>query len=103
MKFVLYLLLIALIFSMIGAHRSVKAARSAQEKQFVMRTTLAGWLLGFLLLAAIVFLPTRLLVLLMLPFAAVAMSLVRAWQSTRTRLREERAAAMDFERMKRVG
>ena len=103
MKFVLYILLIALIFTAIGAHRSVKHSRSPREKQFIMRTTLAAWLLGFLILAAVVFLPTRLIVLLMLPIAAVALSLARAWQNTRTRLREERAAAMDFERMKRVG
>ena len=102
MKFATYLLLGVLVFAILRTHRSVQRCESPRERNFVIRTSVALWLAGILLAVALVFLPNRGRVVMLLPGLFLALSVTRALRNSRHRLREERAGRVDLEKMKRI-
>lgn len=102
MKIEIYLLLAVLLFGVWKTHRSVGRSQSSAERFFAIRASAFTWLVGAALLAAFVFSPNRLRVLLLLPAFVVVLSIAKFWQKSRERLRRERQERVDFERMKRV-
>lgn len=102
MKFVTYLLLGTLIFAILRTHRGVKRAQTPKERAFVIRTSATAWMLGFLFVLALTFLPNKGRVMLMLPGFFLTVSLGKAWQNSRKQLRERQTQAVDLEKMKRV-
>ncbi len=102
MKFVTYLLLGSLIFGIFRTRRGVKRAQTAKERAFIIRTAATAWLLGFLFVLALTFLPNKGRVLLMLPGFFLTVTLGKAWQNSRKQLRERQAQTVDLEKMKRA-
>ena len=102
MKYIALALLIILAFGVFGTHRTIQRSASERERQFVMRSSIFGWAMAFLILAGVFFLPGRALVLLLIPACVLGASFVRACKNTRLRLRAEEAARFDIDRMKRV-
>ena len=103
MKIGIYLLLALLIFGIFKTHRSVQHSKSEEERSFSIRVSAFAWVLGILLLAVLLFLPTAgMKVVFLLPVFAVAMTLARFWKNGRERLRREQQERMDLERMRRV-
>jgi hypothetical protein len=102
MKFATFLLLGVLVFAILRTHRNVQRCESPRERSFVIRTSVALWIAGILLAVALIFLPNRGRVLMLLPGVFVALSVTRALRNSRHRLREERAGRVDLEKMKRV-
>jgi hypothetical protein len=101
-KFETYLILALLIFGIWKTHRSVQRSHTVQERAFTMRASIFSWFVGFLLLAAFLFLPARALMLLLLPVAFGMLSVTKLLRDSRNRLRREQQERVDIERMKRV-
>jgi hypothetical protein len=101
-KFETYLLLGVLIYFVWKTNRSVRISRSAQERYFALRASIFMWFVGFLLLAAFLFLPNKARVLLLLPVVFGGLSLARFFRDTRARLRRETQDRVDVDRMKRI-
>lgn len=101
-KYVSLLLLIILAIGLFGTQRSVKRSTSERERQFVIRTSAALWIVGIIAVAVLVFLSFRMVLLLLLPAFVLGMSLLRGWHHTRERLRREDSQRVDIERMKRI-
>jgi quinol-cytochrome oxidoreductase complex cytochrome b subunit len=101
-RFLLFLLLpvvlvgLGLFAPMLDARRT----RSEQERAVALRMTLFAWLIGLLLLGALILLPNKQRVLMLVPVFVTAVFLGRLWR--RVRLRARRDAEVDLERMKRV-
>lgn len=76
--------------------------RSAAEKSLAMRFTIFSWILAFVFVVAILFLPNKGRVLMLVPVFIAGMTLARWWQSSRERLRREEAEASDFARARRI-
>jgi Flp pilus assembly protein TadB len=76
--------------------------RSAAERSFALRFTIFSWLLAFIFILAILFLPNKGRVLMLVPVFIVGMSLAKWWQNTRERLRRDAEAATSFERARRI-
>ena len=76
--------------------------RSPVERSFAMRFTIFSWLLAFIFIVAILFLPNKGRVLMLIPVFLAGMSLAKWWQNTRERLRRESEAASNFERARRI-
>ncbi len=102
MKIETYLLLALLIFGIFKTQRTVKQSQSAQERFFAIRASVFTWIVGFLLLAAFLFLPGKQRILFLLPAFIVVISLARFWKNARTRLQREHEERDHLERMKRV-
>ena len=102
MKFVTWLLVIALATAVFGTHRSVRASRSEAERFFAMRVALVSWLAGFAFLLALMFLPNKQRVLLLIPIFFSAVTLAKVWRNGRARLRRETDERERLDRMKRV-
>ena len=102
MKFETYLILALLIFGIWKTNRSVRRSQTMQERSFTMRASIFAWFVGFLLLAAVLFLPFRALMLLLLPVGFGVLSITKFLRDARTRLRQEQQGRVDLERMKRV-
>ena len=102
MKFETYLLLAVVVFFVWKTNRSVQISRTAQERHFVLRTSIFTWFVGFLLLAALLFLPFKALVLLSIPAVFGVLSLSRFLRDARNRLRQAEQGRVDLERMKRI-
>ena len=102
MKFEIYLLLALLIFGIWKTQRSVQHSQTVQERAFTVRTSIFSWFVGFLLLAAVLFLPFRALMLLMLPIGFGVIGMAKFLRDARTRLRREEQERVNLERMKRV-
>lgn len=102
MKFEIYLLLALLIFGIWKTNRSVQRSQTAQERAFTVRTSIFSWFVGFILLAALILLPLRALMLLLLPVAFGVLSITKFLHDARARLRREQQGRVDIERMKRV-
>lgn len=77
-------------------------AGSAAERAFTIRFTVFTWLIGFLFVAAFLFLPNKGRVIMLLPVFLVAVSLAKWWKNSRARLRREAAMDLNFERARRV-
>jgi L-asparagine transporter-like permease len=102
MNLLTYIMIGFLIWSAFTTQRSVQQSRTPQERAFVIRATAICWLVGFLFVLALIFLPNKGRVVMMLPAFFIAVALGKAWRNTRERLRREEQQRVDFERMKRV-
>jgi len=102
MKFAIWLLVLVLIIGIFSTHRSVRRSRSEAERVFAIRLALFSWLAGFVFFVALMFLPNKQRVLLMIPIFLVAVSVAKLWRDGRARLRREHEERDRFERMKRV-
>src|SRR5687767_11276490 len=96
MKFVLCIVLIAIIFGAMRTQRQLRQSRNEQERAFVIRTVAAIALFTIVFTTLLLFLPNKARVLLLLPAFVVGISLVKAWHQTRMRLRREAAGQIDF-------
>ncbi len=76
--------------------------RSAAERSFDIRFTIFAWTLAFIFIGAILFLPNKGRVLMLVPVFLTGMSLARWWQHSRERLRREAEAETDFARARRI-
>ncbi len=103
MKYLLCILLIAIIFGAVRTQRQVQQARDARERAFVIRTAAASVLFIIVFIGLLFFLPNKARVLMLLPAFCIGVSLAKAWHLARVRLRREANARVAFERMKRVG
>ena len=103
MKYLLCLVLIAIIFGAVRTQRQFRQSRDDRERAFVIRTAAATALFVILFVGLLLFLPNKARALVLLPAFCVGVSLAKAWHVTKMRLRREAAARVDFERMKRVG
>lgn len=77
-------------------------AGSAAERAFTIRFTAFTWLVGFLFVAAFIFLPNKGRVVMLVPFFLVAVSLAKWWKNSRARLRREAAMDTNFQRARRI-
>jgi energy-coupling factor transporter transmembrane protein EcfT len=80
----------------------VRRSRSEAERVFSIRLALFSWLAGFVFLIALLFLPNKQRVLLMIPIFLVAVTVAKLWRDGRARLRREHEERDRFERMKRI-
>jgi len=101
-KFETYLLLSIVLFGVWKTHRSVQRSATAQERYFTMRASIFSWFVGFVLLAVLLFLPFRVLVLLLVPVVFGGLTVVKFLRDARERLRRENQERVDIDRMKRV-
>ncbi|MEI9895507.1 MAG: hypothetical protein WDN28_16850 [Chthoniobacter sp.] len=102
MKFETYLLLAIVLFGVWKTHRSVQRSETAQERDFTMRASIFSWFAGFLVLAAFLILPLRVLALLLVPIVFGGISVVKFLRDARARLRRANEERVDIDRMKRV-
>jgi hypothetical protein len=102
MKFETYLLLTVIIFFLWKTHRSVRRSLTVQERYFAIRTSIFTWFVGFLLLTALLFLPNKARILLLIPVFLGSIAIARFFRDTRARMRREAEGRMDLERMKRI-
>jgi hypothetical protein len=102
MKFATWLLVLVLIIGIFSTQRSVRRSRSEAERVFSIRLALFSWLAGFVFLIALLFLPNKQRVLLMIPIFLVAVTVAKLWRDGRARLRREHEERDRFERMKRI-
>ena len=103
MKYLLCILLIAVIFGALRTQREVRKSKTERERVFAIRTAAASALFVVVFSALLLFLPNKARVLMLLPAFCVGVALAKAWFATRNRLRREATAEVEFERMKRVG
>ena len=75
-----YLLLAVLIFGVLKTHRAVRQSQGPQERFFAIRASVFTWLVGFILLAAFLFLPNKQRVLLLVPAFVTVVTIVKFWQ-----------------------
>ena len=102
MKFETYLLLALLVFGIWKTNRSVQRSRTVQERFFTVRASIFFWFVGFLGLAALLVLPARALLLLLLPVAFGGLSVVKFFRDARSRVRQANEERVDIDRMKRI-
>ncbi len=102
MKFETYLLLAIVLFGVWKTHRSVQRSQTEQERYFTMRASIFSWFVGFLLLAALLLLPFRVLVLLLVPVVFGGLTVAKFLRDARARLRRGNQERVDIDRMKRV-
>ncbi len=76
--------------------------QSEAERSFTVRFTAFSWMLAFAFVVAILFLPTKGRVLMLVPVFLAGMSLAKWWQNSRARLRRDAAATSNFERARRI-
>ena len=100
--FVKYLLLALLLFGVFRTHRSVRRSVTAEERGMAIRVTAFAWLMGFIFLLALLFLPNKQRVIMMLPAFIFAVAFAKFWRDKRARLRRENAERVNLGRMKRV-
>ena len=102
MKFLTWILALALILGVFTTHRSVRRSTSEAERYFSMRLALFSWLAGLAIVIAFIFLPNKQRVLMMIPVFVLSVSVAKLWRNGRTRLRREEAERGSIDRMKRV-
>ena len=102
MKIATYLLLALLLFGVFRTHRSVRRSVTAEERGMTIRVSAFAWLLGFVFLIALIFLPNKQRIIMMLPAFIFAVAFARFWRDKRARMRRESEERMNLERMKRV-
>ncbi len=76
--------------------------RSPEERSFAYRFTIFSWLLAFVFVIAILFLPNKGRILMLVPVFIAGMSLARWWQHSRERLRRAAEADTQFARARRI-
>jgi hypothetical protein len=82
--------------------RSVQRSASERERALAIRGAVVFWILGFIFIGALLFLPNKARVLMMIPAFLIAGSIVKAYRSSRARLKAEQEGDVAFEKMKRV-
>ena len=102
MKIATWLLLFLLIFGIFSTQRTVRRSRSEEERFFAIRISAFTWLVGLIFLLALIFLPNRQRVLLMIPIFFTAVSLGKLWRNGRARIERERVEREQLGRMKRI-
>lgn len=102
MKFETWLLVIVLAAGVFGTRRQVRLSRSPAERIFTARLALFCWLVGFGFLVALVFLPTKLAILLLIPLFLSVVSLGQAWRRGRQRIREKLEPQDPLSRARRI-
>lgn len=102
MKFVIYLLLAAMIFAVFRTHRSVRRSVTAEERGMAIRVSAFAWLMGFVFVLALAFLPNKQRIIMLLPAFIFAVSFAKFWRDKRTRIRREHQERANLDRMKRV-
>lgn len=103
MKFLPALIVLALLgYAIWGMQRTGGRTGSAREKALVIRGIAAFAVLGLIFVVALIFMPNRARVLMMLPMFFVAVGLGKAWRDSRQRLRRAEQERVDLEKMKRV-
>jgi hypothetical protein len=96
-------LMIGLIaYALWSTQRSVRRTSSARERSLAIRGALFFWVLTFLFILALVFLPNRGRVLMMIPAFLITAWGMKAYRNSRERLRSETQDQGNIERMKRV-
>jgi hypothetical protein len=101
-KFETYLLLALLLYGVWKTQKSVQRSQTAQERFFTLRASIFSWFVGFVLLAAFLFLPMKARVLLLLPVFFGAISMAKFLRDARARLRRTDQERVDIDRMKRI-
>ena len=102
MKIATYLLLAILLFGVFRTHRSVRRSVTAEERGMAIRVSAFAWLVGFIFLIALIFLPNKQRVIMMLPAFIFAVAFAKFWRDKRARMRRENETRVNLERMKRV-
>ena len=102
MKFATWLLVLVLIVGIFSTHRSVRRSRSEAERAFALRLALFSWMATVVFVIALMFLPNRQRVLLMIPIFLVAVTVAKLWRDGRSRLRRADEERNRFDRMKRI-
>ena len=102
MKFFTWILVLVLVVGVFRTHRSVRRSRSEAERFFSMRVALFAWVSGFAFLIALLFLPNKQRILLLIPIFVFAVTVAKLWRSGRERLRREEEERGSLDRMKRV-
>lgn len=102
MKFLIWFIALVLIVCVFGTHRTVRRSTSEAERFFAMRLALFSWVSGFAFLIALLFLPNKQRVLLMIPLFVLVVTVAKLWRTGRARLRREEAERGGIDRMKRV-
>ena len=97
-----YLLLAILLFGVFRTHRSVRRSVTAEERGMAIRVSAFAWLVGFLFLIALLFLPIKPGVFVLLGGFIFAVAFAKFWRDKRARLRREHDERASLERMKRV-
>ena len=102
MRIVTYLFLALLLFGVFRTHRSVRRSVTAEERGMAIRVSAFAWLMGFIFVIALIFLPNKQRVIMMLPAFIFAVAFAKFWRDKRARLRRENEERVNLERMKRV-
>ena len=102
MRFLTWIIALILIVGVFSTHRSVRRSTSEAERYFSMRLALFSWLAGFAFVIALIFLPNKQRVLLMIPLFVGIVTVAKLWRTGRARLRREEAERGSIDRMKRV-
>ena len=102
MKFLTWIIAFVLIAGVFTTHRSVRRSTSEAERFFAMRLALFSWVAGFAFLLALLFLPNKQRVLMMIPLFVLSVTVAKLWRTGRARLRREEAERGSLDRMKRV-
>ena len=80
-----------------------RLSATQQERAMAIRMTLFTWIMGAVLAVALILLPNKHRVLMLVPVFITAVVIGRVWKRARVRARAEREQqAVDLERMKRV-
>lgn len=102
MKFLTWIIAFVLIVGVFSTQRSVRRSTSEAERFFAMRLALFSWLAGLAIVIALIFLPNKQRVLMMIPVFVLSVSVAKLWRTGRARLRREEAERGSLDRMKRV-
>jgi hypothetical protein len=98
----LIIVIALLAYAFWGMQRTPHATRSGREKALLIRGVAMAVLLGIVFIGALLFLPNRARVFMMLPAFFVAVAAGKAWRNSRERLRREEQQRIDLEKMKRA-
>jgi quinol-cytochrome oxidoreductase complex cytochrome b subunit len=78
-------------------------SRSDKERALTIRMTIFAWMIGIILVAAMIMMPNKGRVMMLVPVFVAAVLLGRLWKRARVRAQREREEAeLDLERMKRA-
>jgi hypothetical protein len=80
---------VGLLGGVLGTYFSIKNTRGPRERAFVVRAAVACWLLVLAFLAGMYLIPAWYNQLLWLPYAALLLLGIRAWNRAQFRIRRE--------------
>jgi len=100
-----YLILFALLWFFVPRlvrHYMAWKTQSAAQRSFTVRFTMFSWVLAFLFVGALLFLPNKGRVIMLVPVFLAGATLAKWWQTSRERLRREADADANFARARRI-